>query len=78
MRALATWSGALAGLLLILLGGLLPAAIVVPLPPHLISLPATWQVPRAPVVRAGLWPQGRRDRLCGLPQPWSDGPAGLP
>ena len=45
MRALATWSGALAGLLLILIGGLLPAAIVVPLPPHLISLPATWQVP---------------------------------
>lgn len=45
MRALATWSGALAGLLLILIGGLLPAAIVVPLPPHLVALPATWQVP---------------------------------
>jgi len=45
VRALATWSGALAGLLLILIGGLLPAAIVIPLPPHLVALPATWQVP---------------------------------
>ena len=45
MRALATWSGALAGLLLILIGGLLPAAILLPLPPHLVTLPATWQVP---------------------------------
>ena len=45
VRALATWSGALAGLLLILLGGLLPAAILLPLSPHLVTLPATWQVP---------------------------------
>ena len=48
MRALATWSGAIAGLLLILVGSLIPAAIVVPvaeLPPRLLSLPSTWQVP---------------------------------
>tara|TARA_B100002052_G_scaffold212875_1_gene194772 strand:- start:251 stop:811 length:561 start_codon:yes stop_codon:yes gene_type:complete len=43
VRALATWSGALAGLLLILIGGLLPAAIL--LPPYFIDLPTTWQVP---------------------------------
>ena len=48
MRALATWSGAIAGLLLILVGSLIPAAIVLPvaeLPPRLLSLPSTWQVP---------------------------------
>ena len=45
MRALATWSGALAGLLLILIGSLLPAALLVPLPLSVVELPATWQVP---------------------------------
>lgn len=48
MRALATWSGALAGLLLILVGSLIPSALVLPqpdLPPSLLSLPSTWQVP---------------------------------
>ncbi|MCP4944604.1 MAG: biotin transporter BioY, partial [Planctomycetaceae bacterium] len=36
MRALATWSGAIAGLLLILVGSLIPAAVLLPvaeLPP---------------------------------------------
>ena len=42
---LATWSGALAGLLLILIGSLLPAALLVPLPLTVVELPATWQVP---------------------------------
>ncbi len=48
MRALATWSGAIAGLLLILVGSLIPAAVLLPiatLPPQILSLPSTWQVP---------------------------------
>ena len=48
MRALATWSGALAGLLLILVGSLIPAALLLPLPeipPAVLGLPSTWQVP---------------------------------
>ena len=46
MKALATWSGALAGLLLILIGGLLPSALLIPSTPlQLMDLPATWQVP---------------------------------
>ena len=48
MRALATWSGALAGLLLILVGSLIPTALLLPLPelpPALLGLPSTWQVP---------------------------------
>ena len=46
MKALATWSGALAGLLLILIGGLLPSALLIPATPlQLMDLPATWQVP---------------------------------
>lgn len=48
MRALATWSGALAGLFLILVGSLIQAAFVVPLPelpPPVLPLPSTWQVP---------------------------------
>lgn len=46
MKALATWSGALAGLLLIVIGGLLPSALLIPSAPlQLMDLPATWQVP---------------------------------
>ena len=48
MRALATWSGALAGLLLILVGSLIPTALLLPLPelpPAVMGLPSTWQVP---------------------------------
>jgi len=48
LRALATWSGAIAGLLLILVGGLIQAAVPWPQPPDrwdLISLPITLQVP---------------------------------
>ena len=46
MKALANWSGALAGLLLILIGGLLPSALLIPsMPLQLMDLPATWQVP---------------------------------
>ena len=48
MRALATWSGALAGLMMILGGGLIPAALLLPIaevPPQVLSLPSTWQVP---------------------------------
>lgn len=46
MKALATWSGALAGLLLIVIGGLLPSALLIPSAPfQLVDLPATWQVP---------------------------------
>jgi len=48
LRALATWSGAVAGLLLIIIGGLIQAAV--PAPGHggsleLIPLPITLQVP---------------------------------
>ena len=46
MKALATWSGALAGLVMILIGSLMPAAVLVPsVPLELVDLPATWQVP---------------------------------
>ena len=48
MRALATWSGAVAGLFLILVGSLIQAALVIPLrelPPGVLALPSTWQVP---------------------------------
>ena len=48
MRALATWSGAVAGLFLILVGSLIQAALVIPLPelpPAVLALPSTWQVP---------------------------------
>jgi len=48
LRALTTWSGAIAGLLLILVGSLVPAAVLLPaaeLPPKVLSLPSTWQVP---------------------------------
>ena len=46
MRALASWCGALAGLLAILIGGLVPAAMYLPVPePIVLPLPVTWQVP---------------------------------
>ncbi|MGC6482302.1 MAG: biotin transporter BioY [Synechococcus sp.] len=46
MRALATWSGAVAGLMLILVGSLIPAALVIPsVPVQVLPLPSTWQVP---------------------------------
>ncbi len=46
MRALASWCGALAGLLIILIGGLVPAALFLPAPePIFLPLPVTWQVP---------------------------------
>ncbi len=48
VRALATWSGALAGLMLILVGGMIPSATILPdfdLPPKIMSLPSTWQTP---------------------------------
>ena len=46
MKALATWSGALAGVLLIVIGGLLPVASLWPAADiSVIELPATWQVP---------------------------------
>ena len=48
VRVLAIWSGALAGLMMILVGGLFPSALIIPgldLSPRLFSLPSTWQVP---------------------------------
>lgn len=46
MKALATWSGALAGVLLIVIGGLLPVASLWPdTSLSIVDLPATWQVP---------------------------------
>ena len=46
VKAFATWSGALMGVLLIVIGGLLPAAALAPqLPLTVIDLPSTWQVP---------------------------------
>ena len=46
MKALANWSGALAGVLLIVIGGLLPVASLWPAANlTVVDLPATWQVP---------------------------------
>ena len=49
VRALVIWSGALAGLMMILVGGLLPSALIIPgqdlLSTRLFGLPSTWQVP---------------------------------
>ena len=46
VRALATWSGAFAGLMLILVGSLIPAALIWPsMPVQVLPLPSTWQVP---------------------------------
>lgn len=48
VRAMVTLSGALAGLIIILIGGFIPAAIVLPnqdFSIQVLSLPSTWQVP---------------------------------
>tara|TARA_B100000029_G_scaffold206246_1_gene204050 strand:+ start:911 stop:1513 length:603 start_codon:yes stop_codon:yes gene_type:complete len=48
VRALAIWSGALAGLMILLVGSLTPSSLMVPsleFPPPIVSLPSTWQVP---------------------------------
>ena len=46
VRALATWSGAFAGLMLILVGSLIPAALIWPnTSVQVLPLPSTWQVP---------------------------------
>ena len=48
MRALATWSGALMGLMMIIIGGMVPSAVVVPsadFSPKILALASTWQVP---------------------------------
>ena len=48
VRALAICSGALAGLMMMLVGGLIPSALVIPgieTSPRILSLPSTWQVP---------------------------------
>ena len=46
VRALSTWSGALAGLMLILVGSLIPAALIWPsIPMIVLPLPSTGQVP---------------------------------
>ncbi len=50
MKALATLSGALASLLLIILGGLIPAGFYIPgfvSPNNVVDLHSTWQVPAA-------------------------------
>ena len=47
LRALATWSGSIAGVMLILVGGLIPSAFIIPgqdFPQTIIGLPITWQV----------------------------------
>jgi len=48
VRALAIWSGAIAGLMMILVGGLIPSALIIPefdIPIKILNLPSTWQVP---------------------------------
>ena len=48
MRSLATLSGALSGLMMIIVGTLIPSAVIIPgqhLYPQLLSMPSTWQVP---------------------------------
>ena len=48
MRILAIWSGALAALMIMLVGGLIPSALIIPefdFPPKIMDLPSTWQVP---------------------------------
>ncbi len=48
LRALVTWIGAIAGLMLIIAGGLIPVGLFIPAAetnPIVINLPSTWQVP---------------------------------
>ena len=48
MRSIATLSGALAGLMMILIGGMVPSGLLLPglqLPAKVLHLPSTWQVP---------------------------------
>ncbi len=48
VRALAIWSGAVAGLMMILVGGLIPSALIIPeldFPIKILNLPSNWQVP---------------------------------
>ncbi len=48
MRFLANWSGILACLMIIIVGGLIPAGLMSPefsTPPRVFSIPSTWQVP---------------------------------
>ncbi len=46
LRGLATFSAALAGLMMTLIGAFIPAAMLVPIfPLQVLSLPSTWQVP---------------------------------
>ncbi len=48
MRSITTLSGALAGLMMILVGGMIPAALIIPrsdLQNNILSLPSSWQVP---------------------------------
>ena len=56
VRALVIWSGALAGLMMILVGGLFPSALIIPglnLSPRLFSLSSTWQVPSLLIAALG-------------------------
>ena len=48
MRSLATLSGALAGLMMIIAGSMIPSGIMLPgleIPPKFLTLSSTWQVP---------------------------------
>ena len=48
MKALVNFSGALAGLMIILVGTFVPTGILLPItkyPPEILDLPITWQVP---------------------------------
>ena len=48
MRALSTWSGALTGIMLILIGAMVPSAILLPkldLPLNTLTLNSSWQIP---------------------------------
>ena len=48
VRALATFSGAIAGLLMILVGSMLPSALLVPIiatPPKVLIISSNWQIP---------------------------------
>ena len=48
VRILAGWSAALASLMMIIVGGLLPSGLISPslnFPPEVLNLPSSWQVP---------------------------------